>query len=41
MITGASRVSQVEENLKALEFVPKITLPMMERVEEIVAGHCE
>ena len=41
VITGASRVEQVKENLKSLEFVPKITAPMMERVEEIVAGHCE
>jgi voltage-dependent potassium channel beta subunit len=38
VITGASRVAQVQENLKALDFVPKITPPMMERVEQIVAG---
>jgi aryl-alcohol dehydrogenase-like predicted oxidoreductase len=38
VITGASRVEQVRENLKALDFVPKITPPMMERVERIVAG---
>ena len=38
VITGASRVEQVKENLKALEFVPKITAPMMERIEQIVAG---
>jgi voltage-dependent potassium channel beta subunit len=41
VITGASRVEQVKENLKALDFVPKITAPMLERVEEIVAGHCD
>jgi voltage-dependent potassium channel beta subunit len=41
VITGASKVEQVKENLKALEFVPKITPPMMDRVEEIVAGLCD
>ena len=41
VITGASRVEQVKENLKALEFVPRITAPMMERIEGIVAGHGE
>jgi voltage-dependent potassium channel beta subunit len=41
VITGASRVEQVKENLKALEFVPKITAPMLERVEQIIAGHSE
>ena len=41
VITGASRVEQVKENLKALDFVPKITAPVLERVEKIVAGLCD
>jgi voltage-dependent potassium channel beta subunit len=39
VITGASRVSQVEENLGALEFIPKLTPAVMERIDSIVAGH--
>ena len=39
VITGASRVSQVQENLKALEVIPKLTPAMMERIDGIVAGH--
>jgi voltage-dependent potassium channel beta subunit len=41
VITGASRVSQVEENLGALEFIPKLTPAVMERIDSIVAGHSE
>jgi voltage-dependent potassium channel beta subunit len=41
VITGASRVEQVRENLKAIEVIAKITAPVLERVEGIVAGHCE
>lgn len=39
VITGASRVEQVRENLKAVEVVPKLSAPMLERIEGIVAGH--
>jgi len=35
-ITGASRVEQVEENMKALDFVDKLTPEIMERIEEIL-----
>jgi len=38
VITGASRVSQVEENLKAAEIVPKLAPALLERIEGIVAG---
>jgi aryl-alcohol dehydrogenase-like predicted oxidoreductase len=41
VITGASRVEQVKENLKAIDVIPKITSPMLERVEGIVGGLCE
>lgn len=35
-ITGASRVEQVKENMKALDFVEKLTPDIMERVESIL-----
>jgi len=38
VITGASRVSQVEENLKAADIVPKLTPAILERIDGIVAG---
>jgi len=38
VITGASRVSQVEENLKAADIVLKLTPALLERVDGIVAG---
>ncbi len=38
VITGASRVSQVEENMKALEVVPKLTRELMESIEEILGN---
>jgi aryl-alcohol dehydrogenase-like predicted oxidoreductase len=41
VITGASRVSQVEENLRAAEFIPKLTPAVMERIDAIVAPHAE
>jgi voltage-dependent potassium channel beta subunit len=37
VITGASRVSQVKENLKALEVIPKLTPEVMKRIDGIVA----
>ena len=36
VITGASRVSQVEENMKALEVVPMLTDDVMKKLEEIL-----
>ena len=36
VITGASRVSQVHENLKALDVVPLLTTDVMQRIEEIL-----
>jgi voltage-dependent potassium channel beta subunit len=41
VITGASRVAQVEENLKAADIVPKLTPAVLERIEGIVAGHTD
>ncbi len=41
VITGASRVEQVKENLKALDVVPRLTAPVMEQIEKIVAGNCD
>jgi len=35
VITGATRVEQVHENMKAAEFVPKITQEIMERIDTI------
>ena len=35
VITGASRVEQVRENMKALEALPKITPEIMARIDEI------
>lgn len=36
VITGASRVSQVHENMKALDFVEKLTPEFMQRIEAIL-----
>ena len=36
VITGASRASQVTENMKALEVVPKLTAEVLERIEGIL-----
>jgi voltage-dependent potassium channel beta subunit len=36
VITGASQPEQVEENMAALELVPKLTDPVMDRIEEIL-----
>jgi len=37
VITGASRVSQIEENLRASEFVAKLTPEVMEQIDALVA----
>lgn len=36
VITGASKVSQVEENMKALELVPQLTDDVMENIEAVL-----
>jgi aryl-alcohol dehydrogenase-like predicted oxidoreductase len=35
VITGASRVEQVQENMKAVEIAPKLTEDVMKRIDEI------
>jgi len=35
VITGASRVSQVQENMKAIEVAPKLTPDVMERIDGV------
>ena len=37
VITGASRVSQVEENLRAAEFIHKLTPEVMQRIDALTA----
>lgn len=39
VITGASRVSQVHENMQALEIVPKLTDDVMARIDAILKGN--
>ena len=41
VITGASRVSQVEENMKAADVVPKLTPEVMARIDALTAPHAE
>ncbi|MDQ3025636.1 MAG: aldo/keto reductase [Pseudomonadota bacterium] len=41
VITGASRVSQVEENLKAADVIAKLAPEIMQRIDGIVASHGE
>ena len=38
VITGASRVAQVHENMKAAALIPKLKQPELERIDKIVAG---
>jgi len=38
VITGASRVSQVHENLRALDVMAQLDAPMMERIDQAVSG---
>lgn len=40
-ITGASKVSQLEENLKALESVPRLTGDVLDRIETILQNKPE
>ncbi|TVR05438.1 MAG: aldo/keto reductase, partial [Spirochaetaceae bacterium] len=41
VITGASRVSQVEENMKAVDIVPLLTEEVMQRIEGILGTRPE
>ncbi|CAG0936199.1 hypothetical protein TFLX_05065 [Thermoflexales bacterium] len=36
VITGASKVSQVTENMKALDVAPQLTAEVLERIEQIL-----
>jgi aryl-alcohol dehydrogenase-like predicted oxidoreductase len=36
VITGASRVEQVEDNMQALEVLPQLTNEVMSKIEEIL-----
>ncbi len=41
VITGASKVSQVTENMQALDVLPKLTPAVMDRVEQILQNKPE
>lgn len=41
VITGATRVEQVTDNLKAMDVLPKLTDDVMERIEEILGNKPE
>jgi voltage-dependent potassium channel beta subunit len=41
VITGASKVSQVTENMKALDVLPKLTTAVMDRIEQILQNKPE
>lgn len=41
VITGASRLEQVEENLQALEVVPQLTDDVMEKIEQVLENKPE
>jgi voltage-dependent potassium channel beta subunit len=41
VITGASRVEQVKENLKAADVVPLLTDDVMQRIDALVATHSD
>ncbi|KAJ3097654.1 hypothetical protein HDU97_004681 [Phlyctochytrium planicorne] len=38
VITGGSKVSQIQENVKALEVIPKLTPEIMEEIEKILGN---
>ncbi len=38
VILGASRAGQLEENLAALELLPKLTGDVVERIEEVLGN---
>ncbi|MHB8089261.1 MAG: aldo/keto reductase, partial [Anaerolineaceae bacterium] len=39
VITGASRVEQMRENMKAMEVVDKLTPDVMTRIDEILSNY--
>jgi aryl-alcohol dehydrogenase-like predicted oxidoreductase len=39
VITGATRVEQINENMKALEVVPKLTPDVLARIDGLVGTH--
>jgi voltage-dependent potassium channel beta subunit len=41
VITGASKVSQVTENMKALDVLPKLTADVLDRIEQILQNKPE
>jgi len=41
VITGASKVSQVTENMKAVDLVDKLDSQVMEKIETILQGYQE
>jgi voltage-dependent potassium channel beta subunit len=41
VITGASKVSQVAENMKALDVLPKLTPDVMDRIEKVLSNKPE
>jgi voltage-dependent potassium channel beta subunit len=41
VITGASKVSQIEENVRAAEFIEKLTPEVMQRIEALTAAQAE
>jgi len=41
VITGASQVSQVTENMKALDVTPKLTPDVLQRIEQILSNKPE
>ena len=41
MITGASKVEQVQENLRALDYLPLLTPEILEQIEAILANKPE
>jgi aryl-alcohol dehydrogenase-like predicted oxidoreductase len=38
VITGASRVEQVHQNMKAMEIVPSLTKEVMDRIDQILGN---
>lgn len=41
VITGASRVEQIDENMRAAEIAPRLTPEVKQRIEEIVGDACQ
>jgi aryl-alcohol dehydrogenase-like predicted oxidoreductase len=41
VITGASRPDQVQENMKALDVLPKLTPDVMKRIDDALTGRTD